>query len=192
MTYNPDIHHRRSIRLKEYDYSQAGAYFITLGTHNHICLFGDIVDTQMTLNEAGRILHSLWEELPLQYPGVEIDEFVIMPNHIHGIILLDICSDEENYRRKIEMAPRPLGEIVRGFKARVTVTLNRFRKSPRTKIWQRNYYEHIIRDYKTLNVIREYIINNPQQWALDRENPEATLSEKKKTSTNSKDEAWQV
>ncbi|HPN32919.1 MAG TPA: hypothetical protein PK843_00255 [bacterium] len=88
MTYDPNKHHRRSIRLKGYDYSQAGAYFVTICTQNRQCLFGDVTDGEMRLNAAGQMVQSVWDELPLFYPGVDIDEFVVLPNHVHGIVIL--------------------------------------------------------------------------------------------------------
>ena len=86
--FNPQIHHRRSIRLKDYDYSQSGAYFITICTQKRECLFGEIVDGEMRLNDAGQMVQTTWDELPKHYTGIEIDEFVVMPNHFHGIILI--------------------------------------------------------------------------------------------------------
>ena len=88
MKYNPDIHHRRSIRLRGYDYSRPGAYFVTTCTQNRECLFGKIVGGEMVLNDAGRMINIVWNEIQENYPGVETDEFVVMPNHIHGIIVL--------------------------------------------------------------------------------------------------------
>src|SRR6056297_3244370 len=88
MKYNSDIHHRRSIRLKEYDYSRAGAYFVTICTQNRECLFGGIVNGEMVSNDAGRMVQTVWDEIPLHYPGIEIDAFVVMPNHIHGIVVI--------------------------------------------------------------------------------------------------------
>lgn len=87
MKYSPDIHHRRSVRLRGYDYSQAGAYFVTICTQNRECLFGDIVDREMRLNDAGEMVQMVWDEIPANYPGVNIDQIVIMPNHIHGIVV---------------------------------------------------------------------------------------------------------
>ena len=97
MPYNPDIHHRRSIRLKEYDYSQVGAYFITIVTQARLCLFGDVVDGEMRLNDAGEMVRRLWDGMPDRFPSVETDEFVVMPNHVHGVIFI----------RQSSAAPRP-------------------------------------------------------------------------------------
>ena len=88
MTYNPHIHHRRSIRLKEYDYSQAGAYFITIVTQGRLGLFGDVVDGEMRLNDAGGMVRRVWDGMPDRFPSVEMDEFVVMPNHVHGVIFI--------------------------------------------------------------------------------------------------------
>ncbi len=90
--YNPDIHHRRSIRLKDFDYSQCGAYFITFCTQERLCLFGDVIDGEMVLNDAGVMIDRTWAELPKKYPGIQTESFVIMPNHIHGVILIGIES----------------------------------------------------------------------------------------------------
>jgi REP element-mobilizing transposase RayT len=188
MTENPARHHRRSIRLRDYDYSQVGAYFVTVCTHNRTCLFGDVVDGEMVTNDAGRIVQAIWKALPLHYPGVALDEFVIMPKHVHGIIVLDsgvgaqfiAPPDADGSEGAINRAPttdalsasdRPptLGDIVRGFKARSTRLLRRDRGYQR--VWQRNYYEHVLRDKGSLSRVREYISNNPLHWAFDRENP---------------------
>lgn len=90
MRYDPKEHHRRSIRLRDYDYAQAGAYFVTVCAEGHTCLFGDIIDAEMRLNDAGRMVQAVWNELPDHYPGVETDAFVVMPNHIHAIIVLSV------------------------------------------------------------------------------------------------------
>ena len=90
MKYIPDIHHRRSIRLKDYDYSQAGAYFVTICTENRECLFGIIEDAQMKMSDAGNMVQSVWHEVPSRFSEIHIDEFIIMPNHIHGIIILNV------------------------------------------------------------------------------------------------------
>jgi putative transposase len=162
MKYDPAIHHRRSIRLQGYDYSQAGAYFVTICTQNRECLFGDIVNGGMRLNEAGRVVESVWDGLPGHYAHVELDAMVIMPNHFHGIIVL---------------APTPaavrhgLSEIVRALKTFSSRRINEMRQSTGAKLWQRNYWEHIVRNEPELNRIREYIHNNPAQWELDKLHP---------------------
>jgi len=179
-TFHPDIHHRRSIRLRNYDYSQAGAYFITLCTQKRECLFGAVVCDGMRLNDAGCIVQDIWNALPGHYPCVELDCFVVMPNHIHGIVVLNgagarfIAPDHDGATNSGAMNRAPtLGEITRAFKARCTHGINQLRKTQGASIWQRNYYEHIIRSEPSLQEIREYIANNPAQWAIDRENPDA-------------------
>ncbi len=179
MTYDPDKHHRRSIRLKGYDYTHVGAYFVTLCTQNHECLFGEVVDGEMQLNAYGRIVQACWDEIPIHFPNVELDAFVIMPNHIHGIIVLAERPNIVGARhavplRNVERFGDPIQgsmpTIIRSFKSAATKRINEMRSAPGTPVWQRNYYEHIIRDEETLNLIRQYIVDNPLNWALDREN----------------------
>jgi len=175
MKYDPQNHHRHSIRLKDYDYSQAGGYFITICTHNRECLLGEIENGQMMLNEYGRIVMREWSKTDKIRTDVQLDNFVVMPNHIHGIIV--ICRGVLQYA-PTEYTPssfkppsQTIGAIVRGFKSAVAKQINRLRNTLGAPVWQRNYYEHIIRNEKELNHLREYIINNPLQWELDRENP---------------------
>jgi putative transposase len=175
MKFDPDRHHRRSIRLRGYDYSQAGAYFVTVCVQGRERLFGDVVDGEMRLNDAGQMVVQCWHELPAHFFHLELDEFVVMPNHMHGIIIVGApfmapYGPGAVNQGAINRAPTGLGEIVRSFKALAT---RRIRQAGVTVFaWQRNYYEHIIRDEESLNRIREYIVNNPLQWALDRENPD--------------------
>jgi len=184
MKYDSDIHHRRSIRLRGYDYSRAGVYFVTLGTHNRECLFGQIVDGGMVLNDAGRIVSEEWSNTPILRPDLELDEFVVMPNHFHGIIIItgrdtahraDTIPKGTAHRAPTERFGKPVPgsvpTIIRSFKSAVTRRVNEMRGTSGLKLWQRNYYEHIIRNETELNHIREYIINNPLKWDLDRENP---------------------
>jgi len=179
MKYDPNKHHRRSIRLKGYDYSQPGAYFVTIVTHQRQCIFGRIVDGKMRLNEWGEIAKQCWNEIPQHYPNVTLDEYVIMPNHIHGIIILNDNNistiDTEIVGAKnfspLQQNDHPrgttqtIGSIVRGFKIGVTKW---FRQHTNIYIvWQRNYYEHIIRNEMELLRIRQYIVNNPMNWEND-------------------------
>jgi len=177
--YNPDIHHRHSIRLREYDYSEAGAYFVTVCAQNRECMFGGIVDGEMKLNDAGRMVESTWEKLSQHNEGVETDEFVVMPNHFHGIIvrvgaglaLPRIDTTIPRHQGAASSAPT-LGVIVRIFKSKSTIYVNRLLVRTGQRLWQRNYYEHIIRNEDELNHIREYVVNNPAEWSFDSENPE--------------------
>jgi len=149
MKYNPDKHHRRSIRLQGYDYSQPGIYFITLCTQNRECLFGEILNGEIRLNEFGKIAHQCWLEIPQHFPHVQLDEFVVMPDHIHGIIVLNnivvvvvgVQNIEplQNQNAYQHIIPRSIGSIIRGFKIGVT---KKFRQNTDIYVvWQRNYYE---------------------------------------------------
>ncbi len=222
--YDPTKHHRGSIRLRGYDYTSAGAYFVTIVTHDRECTFDNIVFR--------RVVEYNWQQIPRHFPNVELDEWVVMPNHIHGIII--IVNDERNDARRGEALPQgvskrtpiaisendsnqnlergnaspqqspervakrtpiaisendsnqnlergnasplhgvergSLGAIVGNFKSITTRRINKIRHSRGISIWQRNYYEHIVRDEHDFNRIRAYIIANPAQWTTDREN----------------------
>ncbi len=175
---------RRSIRLRAYDYTAPGAYFVTVCTQDQAHLFGDVVDGGMWLNDAGRMIIDIWESLSDRFPTIRLDAFVVMPNHIHGIIVIvgaplvgaqdDRC---ETVTRAATRAAPTLGDIVGAFKSITTVEYIRGVKqhgwSPfHKRLWQRNYYEHIIRDDRALDAIRRYIVQNPVRWHLDRYNAE--------------------
>ncbi|MCK6555854.1 transposase [Candidatus Binatia bacterium] len=246
MTGGPEGDRRRSIRLKGYDYQQQGGYFITICTQNRAFLFGDVVNGDMRLNDAGRLIQSVWNDMPTFYRGVETDEFVVMPNHVHGIIVLVRATPRgrpdgrddavgatprgrpdgrdavgatprgrPDGRDAVGATPRgrpdgrddavgatprgrpdgrdagqargpaptmSLGDVVHRFK---TMTTRRYADAVKQsgwpafagRLWQRNYYEHIIRNEESLNRIRRYILDNPARWASDRENPQATSPE---------------
>jgi len=199
MKCNPQIHHRRSIRLEDYDYSSEGAYFVTMCTQNSECLFGEIVNGQMILNEYGKIVQQCWNDLPIHYDNIALDAYVIMPDHFHGIILITDNVDnvgaihelprqrqdelprqrqDELPRQRQDELPRQrqqqqqrrkmlLPKIVGRFKMNSAKKINQMRNTPGISVWQRNYYEHIIHDEKSLQNIRKYIINNPLQWYYD-------------------------
>ncbi len=156
-------------------------YFVTVCTNNHHFLFGHIAEDRMILNNAGRFVNKCWLEIPEHFPHVALDEFIIMPNHIHGIIIInDINVGANNYSplqiNQFRSPSKTIGSMIRGFKIGVTKW---FRKNTNVyNIWQRNYYEHIIRNERKLNKIREYIISNPVKWLLDRENPDRKGSDK--------------
>ena len=202
MAYNQEIHRRRSIRLKGYDYSWAGAYCITLCTHGRECLFGEIANQEMQVNEAGRIVVDEWLKTPIIRAEIELDEWVVMPNHLHGIIVITDAGTTNrhgvkkrntgNYRRADNRPvgrftgrppvsptgpkPKSVGAVMAGFKSSVTSRVNAYRQSPGLKIWQRNYWEHIIRHETELQTLRQYIITNPASWQQD-----SLYSEQKKT-----------
>jgi len=179
---------RRSIRLQGYDYSRAGAYFVTICAQNRECLFGEITDGEMVLNDAGMMIQTVWDQLPMRFSNTELAGFVVMPNHIHGIVFLgrrgESCirpislnhNKGDHKDRPYGTLPDTLGRIIQAFKSIATheyihgVKQLGWPPFP-GKIWQRNYYEHIIRNDNEFNRIREYIANNPMQWELDRENP---------------------
>jgi REP element-mobilizing transposase RayT len=195
MKFDPKIHHRRSIRLKGYDYSQAGAYFVTIVAWQRECLFGEIVDGEMRLNRHGYIVRDAWFDLKKHYRHVELSAFVIMPNHVHGIIVLNDdgrggsflsggrnLPDASNAGRdnlppnqtRPYVKPKPrhgLPEIVRAFKSFSARRINNFRKTDGIPVWQRNYYEHIIRNEREMDNITKYIETNPLRWNDDDENP---------------------
>lgn len=164
MTYNPDVHHRRSIRLREFDYSSSKAYFVTLCVQGRECLFGGIVQSDMVLNEAGRKVEEVWRSLPERFPNVVVDEFVVMPNHLHGIIVVadnavtaavgaihelpDTCCSEGAIRelplhqqRRTMLVPKVIGF----FKMNTAKHINLMRNTPGIPLWQRNYHERVIR-----------------------------------------------
>jgi putative transposase len=186
--YDPDIHHRRSIRLQVYDYSQAGAYFITICTKNRECLFGEIVSVERRLNDAGMMVQAVWDEIPVHYPGTDIDAFIVILNHIHGVVVIVGAApcgrpgsahaqngQQVGNRQPQGVAPTGLSlpDVVHRFK---TVTTKRYADGVKRngwsmfpgKLWQRNYWEHIVRNEPELNRIREYIHNNPARWELDK------------------------
>jgi len=208
-TYNPNIHHRRSIRLKGYDYAQAGLYFITICCQYRKCLFGEVAvvtvgannhspnttpqnppsishSPKMILNDAGKIAVQCWLEIPQHFPNVILHEYIVMPNHIHGIIELitdhNFVHDEiranDDSPRQMQLFKSPsktIGSIVRGFKIGVTKWIrnhNAGKFPPQQPVWQRNYYEHIIRNEQAYQRISDYIINNPAKWAKDKFNTE--------------------
>jgi putative transposase len=173
--------HRRSIRLPGFDYAQTGAYFVTVCTQRRKCLFGEVIDGKVALNASGRMVESIWNEISQFYSGADVDAFTVMPNHLHGIIILGVgagpraCPDD---RQPQGVAPTlSLPDIAHRFKLLTTtkyiegVAQNSWPPFP-GRLWQRNYYEHVIRNETEMNLIREYIQMNPLKWFYDRENPE--------------------
>ncbi len=204
MKFDPQKHHRRSIRLKGYDYSMAGAYYVTIVTHDRKKLFGEITDGVMRLNDIGNITMDCWNAIPKHHPGIELDEFVIMPNHVHGIIVIadngkgvplnalplnappmnaspmnasPMNASTRNPKNRMSViSPHhdTLSVVIRTFKAAVTTTARRMDRWDFG--WQRNYWEHIVRNEDDLNRIREYIINNPFNLESDENNPERQIA----------------
>ena len=172
MKYDPDIHHRRSIRLPEYDYAQAGAYFVTTCVQERKCLLGEIADGKMQLSDIGRVVEECWSAIPEHFGHVRLDVFVVMPNHIHGILSITGVGARHASPKITGPKQRSLGAIVGSFKSAVTKRVNTLRGAQGRSIWQRNYYEHVIRDDDDLGVLREYIVNNPLRWELDQLHPD--------------------
>jgi putative transposase len=198
--FDPRKHHRRSIRLKGFDYTQPGAYFVTMVSYQRAGLFGEIVDGQARLNDLAKIVDRCWRNIPRHFPEVELDVYVVMPNHLHGIIWIgdrgcrgEASADSERgishhlsaaqsrsaTPPEADASPqRPKGTqsgslnaIVQNFKSVSTRKANQFLGSPGSKIWQRVYFERVVRNERELNAIRRYIADNPAQWESDRENP---------------------
>ncbi|NEQ26427.1 MAG: transposase [Microcoleus sp. SIO2G3] len=181
MNFNPQKHHRRSIRLKGYDYALPGAYFVTICTYQRQCWFGEILDGQMYLNQIGNVVVQEWMRSFQIRPGMKLDQWIIMPNHLHGLIILTdtvgahscaplpkpLSNPVPPHRQ-----PRSLSSFIAQFKSTVTKRINIICQAPGIPMWQRNYYESIIPDEESLHTIRQYIINNPQCWADDPENPQ--------------------
>jgi REP-associated tyrosine transposase len=209
--FDPKKYHRRSIRLSGYDYAQAGAYFITIVTWQRGCLFGEIREEDVSLNPYGELAENEWRRLEERFRQVRVDEFVVMPNHVHGILeIADVGAGQEEafMSGKVSFAPPlretkneirragqqddletgldffapplrdtsilksgSLGAIVGAYKATTARLINGLRGIRGAPVWQRNYYEHIIRDEGEWEAIRAYIRNNPFEWEMDLENP---------------------
>jgi REP element-mobilizing transposase RayT len=183
MKFDPQKHHRRSIRLQGYNYSQAGAYFVTIVAWQREILFGEILNGEtpqggdVVLNDFGKIIQEEWEQTAVIRPNVELGEYVVMPNHFHGIL---VFTNDDAYtvgatRRvaptKTKLQSGSLGAVIGQFKSIVTKRINRLRGVEGVPVWQRNYYEHIIRNESEMDRISRYIESNPMRWADDDENP---------------------
>jgi len=178
MPYDPEIHHRRSTRLPGYDYSQPGAYFVTICTRNRECFLGEIIAGEMRLNDLGRIVANEWVNTEKIRCEITLAEWVIMPNHLHGIVLIGnhpsvVGAYGHREVRAYGHTPlrspsKNLGAMVRGFKSAVTQQINHHLNTPGQPFWQRNYHEHVIRNDADLNRIREYVTDNPTRWDRDK------------------------
>lgn len=167
MAYDPRRHHRRSIRKKGHDYTAAGAYSITICTQNRDHLFCQITHGQVHLHPAGMLVEAIWHRLPCHFPTVTLDAFVVMPDHVHGIIILG-----ENKRSKTYpptdwpkgTIPGSIPAIVQNFKSVSSRRINQAMGTPGRRIWQEDYYDRIIRDASHLEHTRQYIAANPSRW----------------------------
>ena len=184
--FDPQKHHRRSIRLKGYDYSQAGAYYVTIVAWHREYLFGDVVNKEMVLSKFGLVAKQQWEKLPKRFPNIELGAYMIMPNHMHGIIVItngrgtaespnDLDGGLSRRAPTREQFQKPVkGSIptmIRSYKSAVSYRINLMRRTDGVPVWQHNYYEHIIRNETDLQNKTDYIEVNPLLWDEDDENP---------------------
>ncbi len=185
MAYNPAIHHRRSIRLKGFDYTQAAVYFVTICCYQRECFLGAVIQDEMVLNEFGTIVAEEWLRSFEIRDELKLDAWVVMPNHFHGLLWFDrpmaqtrspsddgeAVNDSALGKSQLRRPARSLGSVIAGFKAATTKRINQHRNAPGTPVWQRNYYESIVRDDRMLNHIRDYIENNTRSWSTDSLHP---------------------
>jgi putative transposase len=187
MNSAPELPRRKSIRLQSYDYSLSGAYFVTICSHGKRCLLGSVAGKSVELSSAGEIVRTVWNSLPDRFPRLVLDEFVIMPNHVHALLgfvgaglappavsTATYAGDEANPGPKTAFPAtknHTLADVIGAFKSISTIQVNRVLKRKGIPLWQRNYYEHIVRKGEDLRKIQQYILENPINWALDKENP---------------------
>ena len=162
---------RKPNRLNNYDYSQSGWYFVTICVQNRECLFGQVENGRMIVNNYGRVAQQYWSEIPEHYEGVILDEFIVMPNHVHGIIVIANVGDRHACPLQSDRPHQTLPIIIGSFKSATTKQINQIRQTPSNPVWQRSFHDHIIRNEKSYWAIREYIRNNPANWTSDEENP---------------------
>ncbi|HEY5037562.1 MAG TPA: transposase, partial [bacterium] len=169
---------RRSIRLKPYDYSQTGLYFITICTHGSECFLGEIKNSKVVLNESGWMVTKTWSELPKRFSFVRLDSFIVMPNHFHGILAFDAHKAESSIspdKKLSGTADGSLPRVIQAFKSLSSKQFVQIRKQiplPFSKLWHRNYYEHVIKHHVSLANIRKYITENLLKWEVDEHHPE--------------------
>lgn len=182
MKFDPQKHHRHSIRVPGYNYASAGGYFVTIVSQGRACLFGEIRDGEMILNDAGRMVQKIWETIPERFVGIELGAYIIMPNHFHPILIINepVGATLVVAQNRAGTSPAPtkstLGDVIGAFKS---ITTHKYIQGVKEsgwppfdkKLWQRNYYEHIIRNDDDYQRIQRYIESNPSVWAGDEENP---------------------
>ena len=167
--YDPKLHHRRSIRLKSWDYNSAGAYFITTIAHDRQTLFGEVSNSEVVLSAYGEVVRQEWLASANIRHEIELDEFIIMPDHFHAIVLIDNTAVSTTQARvqgssSSGSSATSLGRLMAGFKSAAATRINKMRGTPGVSVWQRDYYERIIRSERELRAIREYIQANPANW----------------------------
>ena len=176
MDYEPARPRRRSLRLQGYDYAKAGAYFVTVVTQDRLCLFGEVVDGEARLNEAGWLVADTWRWLETRYPFVVLDEYVVMPNHMHGLLAI---LDEDGDAGDSRIAPageggagrKDLGSLIGAFKTVAVKRVNVAHGASGRRLWRRNFYDRVVRSEEDMDRIRAYIRDNPLRWELDADNP---------------------
>ncbi|MBC8076403.1 MAG: transposase [Chloroflexales bacterium] len=176
MPYDPNRHHRRSIRLPGYDYAQPGAYYVTLCVHDRSCIFGTVDNGALVPSELGHLVLYSWRQLPHHFRHIALDAYVLMPNHLHGVVVFQSPGAATGGGANPHgTAPGSLGAVVQSFKSRSARVVNRRRGAPGAPLWQRNYYEHIVRDDDDLRRIRSYIVANPARWP--QQSPSSAIAE---------------
>ncbi len=158
---------RKSLRLKDWDYSSTGMYYVTVCTQGRKYRLGHVVDERVILSDEGKIVFDCWNNIPIHFDYVRIHEFVIMPNHMHGIIEIVDTPKNVGARHASPLLRKPLGTIVGSFKSAVTKHINETRNSPGHPVWQRSFHDHIIRNDEDLIRITKYIRENPAKWQYD-------------------------
>lgn len=177
MPYDPNRHRRRSLRLPDYDYSSPGAYFVTVCTFDRELLFGTITDGKMSSNAYTSIVRDEWLWSQEIRQEIALDTWIIMPNHLHGIVWItgqpgdSLAASSKESAHKLRARPKSLSTFITGFKSSATIRINKLRDTRGAPVWQRNYYERIVRDEYELWRIREYIVNNPANWNDDENHP---------------------
>ena len=172
MAYDPEIHHRRSTRLKGFDYSSANAYFVTICTEGREATLADVEDGEVLVREAGVVVHDEWGRLPQRFPGLGLDVFIVMPTHIHGILVLGYDPEALASSYGNDGTLPTLGQVMRAFKSRSAVAANRALGREGGAFWQCGFYDRVVRNDRELSNIRIYIQVNPANWLKDENNPD--------------------
>ncbi len=189
MEKNAKDYNRKSIRFMGYDYTLAGAYFVTIISFRRVCNFGEIEKGEVNYSKIGQVIFDCWQNIPEKFSYVKLDEFTLMPNHLHGILWLlehrgkgeafSAVTDIRRQSKSENASPlrpkgtrsRSLSAVMQNYKSVSTRMVNRKFFKPGNKIWQRNFHDRIIRNNRELNAIRQYIIDNPLNWEMDKDNP---------------------
>lgn len=163
--------HRKNLRIPKFDYAQPGAYYVTIVTHDRKSILGQINNGDVELNDVGKMVKEVWMAIPNHFPNVELGEFVMMPNHIHGIVSITVEATHASPLPRVSKGPVPgsIGAIVGSFKSAATKRFHETQKYHNSRLWQPNYYEHVIKNERDYQAIYDYILNNPMNWEMDEE-----------------------